>query len=357
MKKEILILILTVLYIGCSKEEVKTKKKEESKVVKIYEIDDNFNDKKSKTYPALIYSFQDSTMAFEVSGKITKFYFDEGDFIKKGAVIAKLDDTIYRANYNSALATYKQSKIDYDRFKKLFESKSIAKREFEKIKQTFKISKSNLEIAKKRLTDTKLTAEFNGIMAKKLVNDYARITVKQGIIKLQDNSAYKIKFFVPENDILSLEEKVTVKNASDFADFFINIGDLKENIPAKLIDISTTAEEVSRTFEVTLQIEVQKNKNILPGMTANVNVFSKGQNKKSIYIPLSAVFADSNNNSFVWLLNENNIISKQKVQLGNIKNDLIEIKNGLEKKQRVVTSGLRFLKDADKVIEYKKVGI
>lgn len=345
------------LFTGCideGKSEIIEEKK--VKVVKIFDLNNSTAYKKTRKYPALIYSLQDSSMAFEVSGKITKFYYDEGDVVKKGAVIAKLDDTIYKANYNSALANYKQAQLDFKRYKSLFESGSIAKRDFEQKRQTLDVNKSELDIAKKRLAETKLVAEFDGVMAKKLVKDFERITEKQAIIRLQDNSAYKVKFFAPENDILEVQEKISKINANKLVDFFVTVGDKSSKIPAQFIDISTTAEEVSRTFEVTLKINSLKNRNILPGMTANVEVTNKNENKETLFVPLKALFTDSSKNSFIWVIDEQNRVHKQVVTTGKLVNDSIEIKSGLNRSLKIVISGVRFLNENDQINEYRKIG-
>lgn len=355
--KIISLVTIAFLFTGCMNEKQEEKQVEhKTKVVKVFDLKNSTSYQRNSRYPALIYSLQDSTMAFEVSGKITKFYFDEGDFVKKGSVIAKLDDTIYKANYNSALATYNQSKLDYSRYKKLYSTRSIAKRDFEQVKQALDVNFSNLKIAKKNLEETKLIAEFDGVMAKKLVRDYERITAKQPIIRLQDNSSYKVKFFAPESDILEVDQKITEESASQMVDFFVTVGKLKDKIPAKFVDISTTAEEVSRTFEVTLKINSIKNKNIFPGMTAHVDVIEKAQRTSAMYIPATAVFTNPKRESFVWIINYQNKVSKQKVEIGKMVNDSIEIKSGLKTDSKIVTSGVRFLNENDEIKVYKKIG-
>lgn len=340
--KILLVLLVTFLFTACEDKNTEKKiEKQVPKIVKVFDIKNSSSYKKINSYPALVYSLQDTTMAFEVSGKITKFYFEEGDFVKKGSVIAKLDDTIYKANYNSALANFKQAKLDYTRYKSLYESKSIAKRDLEQVKQTLEVNKSNFNIAKKNLEETKLIAEFDGVMAKKFVKDFERITAKQAIIRLQDNSAYKVKFFAPESDILEVESKISEKTASEMVDFFVTVGELKNKIVAKFVDISTTAEEVSRTFEVTLKINTVKDKNIFPGMTAHVEVINKAETGASVFIPAKAVFANSSRESFVWLVNEENKVLKQKVKVGKLVEDLIEVKDGLNRTSRVVISAVR----------------
>lgn len=357
MRKRIFVFsVVLTLFVGCGTQAEQTVEEKKAKVVKLFDVDKAKNFQDTRKYPALIYSFQDSEMAFEVSGKVTKFYFNEGDFVKKGAVIASLDETIYLANYNSALANYKQAQRDFKRYDILFRSNTIAKREFEQRKQALAVMKSNFEIAKKRLEETKLIAEFDGVMAKKMVKDFARITAKEPIIRLQDNSSYKVKFFVPENDILTVKEKITEANVAKLVNFFVRLEELNISIPARFIDISTTAEEVSRTFEVTLEIPAQKNLNILPGMSANVEVIRNKEQHNGVYVPYRALFSDAKKQSFLWVVDATNRVHKKAVQVQEVREDVVKVITPLEANTRVVISGVRFLQEGDEVRPYKKIG-
>ncbi len=351
-----MLLLSVMIFTSCEKKEEKVIDKAKAKVVKIFDVKDSTNFLQSFKYPAQVEAFQDVTMAFEVSGKIVKFYYKEGQKVKKGSVIAKLDDAIYKANYNQALANYNQANIDYKRYQKLFESSSVAKVELEKQRQSLDVNRAILQIAKKNLDETRLIAEFDGIMAKKMVDDFARVTAKQAIIRLQDNSSYKIKFFVPESDILQIKGELTPEYIASIVDFYVTFENNEDKkYDAKLIDVSTTAEKTTRTFEATLEMQIQKNVTILPGMTAQVHAIARQAKQKKVFIPLKAVFSDNTNLSFIWLIDENNRVYKQKVETGTLRKDFIEIIAGFKKGEKVVISGIRFLEPNDEVVEYKKL--
>lgn len=356
LKVLVLSLISTVVFTGCIEQEETKIEKPKTKIVKILDLKDSKKVLESFEYPAQVEALQDSTMAFEVSGKIVKFYYQEGQKVKKDSTIARLDDTIFRANYNSAKANFSQANIDYQRYKKLFNSKAVAKIELEKQRQNLDVRKAALQVAKKNLDETKLVAEFDGIMAKKMVADFARVTAKQPIVRLQNNSSYKIKFFVPESDILQLEGELSPEYISSIANFYVTLGNEKDKkYEAKLIDISTTAEEVTRTFEATLQMQPQKHVNILPGMTAQVKAVAKKQNEKKIFIPYKSVFSDSTKSSFIWVVDKNNEVLKQQIKIGELIGDSVAVIDGLDGVSKIVTSGIRFLEAGDRVKEYKKL--
>lgn len=358
MRLTILTILIITLFSGCFNGEEQIEEKPKVKVVKILDLKNSKSFIQSFEYPAHVEAFQDTTMAFEVSGKIVKFNYQEGQKVKKGSTIAMLDDTIYRANYNSAKANFSQASLDYQRYKKLFRSNSVAKIDLEKQRQNLDVMRATLQVAKKNLDETKLIAEFDGIMAKKIVADFARVTAKQAIVRLQDNSSYKIKFFVPESDILRVKGELTPDYISSLVIFEVTLGDDKQRTyEAKLIDISTTAEEVTRTFEATLQLQDQKDVTILPGMTARVKALSKKSMEQKIFIPYKAVITDDTGDSYIWVVNKDNKVYKQKVKIGEISNDSVEVLEGMDGISKIVTSGIRFLKQNDEVKEYKKLDI
>jgi RND family efflux transporter MFP subunit len=352
MKKLILFLVALIL-IGCSDEKKEIVEKN-SNIVKIYDISKSENLKNRFEFPANVYSYQNVNMAFELSGKIVSFSKSVGDRVKKGEVLARIDDTIYKANLLSAKSTYNKAKLDYDRYKRLYKSNSVAKVRLESAKQALDSAKANYNIAQKNMENTKLIAEFDGVIAKKMVDDFARVTAKQTIVILQDNSKFKIKFNVPERYVLQGTTKVDIAHISMIADFYVKISD--RSYKSTLIDISTTADEITRTYELTLMIPKPKDKAILAGMTASVEAIVKDSAKKDIYIPLKALFSDHTDKKYVWLVDDKNIVHKKSVTTSTLLSEYIKVIEGLNTNDRVVVSGVHYLKDNQQITPYKKIG-
>lgn len=354
--RNIILFLAIVILTGCSQEEEKIVK-EEAKVVKIFDLQKGTTTQEVFEYPAQIEAFQDTVMAFEVSGKIIEFYFSEGDRVKKGETIAKLDDVIYKADFDSAKANFEQAKKDFKRYEKLLQSKSVSQASFDKYQQNLDVSRAAFQVAKKNFDETRLKAEFDGVLAKKLVDDFARVTAKQAVVRLQDTSSYKIKFFVPEVDMLKTKGDITLRHIEKLVDLYVFIGDDKNNkFQANLLDISTTADKITRTFETTLLMKKRDNMTILPGMTAKVQVHLKKENNQNLMIPYRAVFTDETQNTFVWTIKDNNRVYKQQIQLGKLTDEFVEAISGLDKTSKIVTSGIRFLQSNDQIKEYEKIG-
>lgn len=348
---------LALIFSGCTQETAQETSAPLPRSVKIMELHSTSSPTKSIEFPAQLYALQDTTLAFEVSGKITNFHFQEGQRVKKGETIATLDDVLYQANRNLALANYNQAKADLERNKELYAANALSKANYEKYKQNLEVTQAQYQIAQKNLEETILKAEFDGILAKKIITDFARITAKQPIAILQDISALKVKFFIPEKEIVALQGPLTPQNASDHIDFDVFVGnDKKHSFKARPLHISTTAEQTTRTFEVTLLIEPKEDIVILPGMTATVKATRKKERSKTLFVPFSAIFSDATKKSYVWKVDNGNRITKQEVSLGQIVGDSIEITQGLGRDAKIVTSGVQFLRENEIVKPYEKLG-
>jgi len=352
-----LTVVLLVTFSGCQSED-KTSQTVENKpierVVKILDLNSTKRFKKWFDYPAEISPYRNSIMAFELSGKIVRFKYNVGDRVKKGSLIAQIDDSIYRSNLKSAKAKYKKSILDFDRYQKLYNNRTVSKSRFEQIEQTKDIAESNYRIAQKNIENTKLIAEFSGVIAKKYVDDFARVTAKERVVTLQDNSKYKVTFFVPESDMISAKG-TDIDEISKLINLYVRVGTSKNIYEAELYDASTEAESTTRTYEITAVIDNPKDANILPGMSANIRIEVKGSKKRDLFIPSQAIFGDSANRSFVWVVDSKSRVKEREIKLGRFDSNSIEIKSGLRGDERVVLSGVKILKSGDLIKEYREL--
>jgi len=104
-----------------------------------------------------------------VPGHLSEILVDEGTTVKKGDVLAVLDDRDYKQALEKAQAYFEQEKFNYGRYGKLYNSRSISRMQFKGYEVSYKAAKADLEMAKLNLEHTKIIAPFNGIIAKRYV--------------------------------------------------------------------------------------------------------------------------------------------------------------------------------------------
>lgn len=352
MKKNILfLLITTIFFVACSEKKEDIKKEELIRPVKILHVQDISKTKRYLEYPGVIYPSQNTIMAFEVPGTIKKFYFKVGDNISKGDVLARLDTRNFLSNTRAAKTAMNTAKKDLQRAKNLIKSGAISQRNFDNAKLAYESRKSSYEIANKALDDTKLIADFSGVIAKKLVSDYARISPKQGILVLQDNSSLEIKIDIPEKDMVRSKGELHNLNKILNVEVFITALENKK-YSALIKEVSTSANFVTRTFEATMIMKNPEHETVLPGMSAKVRV-SKKIEDHNIYINSNLILNDENHKFYVWIMDENSMVKKRNITVGDFVKNKILIKSGLKNNDKIIISGLAVLSENMKVRELK----
>lgn len=121
-----------------------------------------------------------------VYGHIAAIEVDEGDAFKKGDVLAVLDDRDYKQAFGKAQANFEQTKFKYRRYKELYRSRSIAKIQFEDYKVAYKTATADLEMARLNLEHTKIIAPFDGIIAKRYVQDGSFVGPGLPVVSIYD---------------------------------------------------------------------------------------------------------------------------------------------------------------------------
>jgi multidrug resistance efflux pump len=104
-----------------------------------------------------------------VTGHVAELYVDEFQPFKRDQVLAVLDDREYRAAVQKAKANYENASINYERFAKLYETRSVPKKTFDRYEEEYRVAKAQLTEAELNLEYAKVTAPFDGVIAKRFV--------------------------------------------------------------------------------------------------------------------------------------------------------------------------------------------
>lgn len=300
-----------------------------------------------REYPGSIRAFQHADMGFEVGGRITEFYVSEGDDVVQGEVLARLDARDYEADMKASQAHLRKAEADLRRSKNIYKEDpgAISAETIDTHQRAVDVAKATLAVSQKALDDTKLSAPFSGRMARKLVEDFQNVTAKEPVLVLQDTSTLEIEINVPERDVARGPTDREGKEATERIEPEVIVSALAHlKFPAWIKEFASAANPVTRTFSVKLNFKNPGNVNILPGMTARVQVTVNPERAWSI--PVSAALADDNGKAFVWKLDpESKSVSRAPVELADLAEDRVRITAGLEEGDLVAISGVNQLRD------------
>jgi RND family efflux transporter MFP subunit len=347
--------LLATLLSACS-EPPPPPTKEVARPVKTYLIEQT-DGGGIRSFPARIDAGQKAELAFRVSGKVTKLNAKEGDRVEQGQVIASLDPTDYQIKYNNQKASFDNARKNFNRAKDLVKKGNISKMDFDRLEAEYKSATSALESAQQNLDYTKLTAPFSGILARRHIQAFEEVQAKQAIFDLQDLAQLEVKFDVPESILRRVDRVDNERGAqSDETPIptFVSFSDNpQKRYPIKFREVSTQADDKTQTFEVTYTMDEIEGATILPGMTATVTAdLSSLRGEEVIHsVPSSAIVGDYKLDPTAWVIDEASMtVTPRPVKVGRMMGESIEIFEGLEPGERIVTAGTPFLTEGMKVI-------
>ncbi|WP_083218357.1 efflux RND transporter periplasmic adaptor subunit [Candidatus Thiodiazotropha endoloripes] len=306
-----------------------------------------------RTFPARIDAGRKAELAFRVSGVLKQVAVKEGDQVQAGQQVAALDPTDLQIVYNDRKANFDKAKRNFTRAKELIKKGNISKMDFDRLEADFKSSTASLEAAQQDLNYTKLTAPFNGTIARLNIENFEEIQAKQSILVLQDISELEVKFDVPESLLRGLTSEDRAR-AKDDVSVSVSFADIPgSSFPLTFREITTQADAKTQTFQITYTMQRVESANILPGMTAKVTVdFSKfDSGGSSVFtVPASAIVGDYKLDPQAWVIeSESMTVLPRTVKVGRLSGENIEVLEGLMPGDRIVTAGTPFLVEGMKV--------
>jgi len=337
----LLIFLLAVFLVGCrDRDEVATP--EPVKPVKLHTVQAG-QAQLSMTLPGRVRAAQRSELSFKVSGPLEKLPIDEGQVVKKGDLIAQILPRDFQTAISEAKAHELEAEQQYQRYKELYAKRQVSKADFDRYRAARDVARARLEDAQNALKDTTLIAPFDGVIAKRYVENFEKVQEKQPIAYLQLIDRLEVLIDVPELLMAQFRES---GKADVFAEFDAVAG---KQYPLTVKEFSTDADPATQTYQVVLTMEQPAEANILPGMTAKVTAASKDGNaaENRITIPAIAVLNDPDNQAYVWVFDRNSkTVAKSPVKIGQLegsKNVMVE--QGLEGGEEIVIAGITKLRD------------
>lgn len=350
------LLVLTFAFAGCNKERV-VAVEPPPRPIKIFRLAGNLGDTRPD-YPGRIKAVKVVELAFEVDGRIIDWNVEEGQRVKKGQILSRLDPRDYQAEVEAARARLRLAQAEYRRESKLFASGSGTQRDLDVATRSRDVSRAELRIAQKALEDTKLRALFDGVIARKLVTDFRNVAAREPVLLLQDESLMEVIVDLPERDLARGRDRdLTIDEWNELAKPVVELSALPgSEFPVRLTELATAADPNTRTFRATFSMEKPEDISVLAGMTAKLIITGFATTAPDdVLVPVSAVVADSDAKPFVWLVDEASMaVSKQPVVAGAITGDRIAVTEGLAGGEAIAMSGVHLLTDGMQVTELEE---
>ncbi|MCB1573099.1 MAG: efflux RND transporter periplasmic adaptor subunit [Xanthomonadales bacterium] len=187
----------------------------------------------------------EAQVAAKVSGVLLKLLVEEGDQVKAGQVLAKLDDENPRLNVAKAQATLRKLENDYRRSSEMFERKLLSVEQNDKIRYDLETQRATYDLARLELSYTDIVAPISGVISRRLVKVGNFIQVNQALFQIDNFDPLLAVLNVPERELNTLRAGQLVNMRVDSIPDHVFEGRIQR--------ISPVVDSTTGTFRVTCE--------------------------------------------------------------------------------------------------------
>jgi RND family efflux transporter MFP subunit len=196
-----------------------------------------------------------------------------------------------------------------------------------------------------QLADSTLRAPFDGVIARRFVEEKQNIMAKAPVVRFQNVDEIEVVVDVPETVMADIRLADIMQLVAEFS------GAPGLQFPAQIREVAQVADPVTQTFKVRATVKAPPDVRILPGMTATATVTYRRASilGNRLLVPISAVSQRPAGEQVAWVLGVDDTVAPRPVKLGVATGERIEVLEGLQPGDRVVVAGVRFLREGMKV--------
>ena len=328
-----------------------------------------YSDTEARRLPGLVQAAQRAPLAFEVPGRVAKVNVNIGEKFAKGDALAQLDNRSFRLTLQEREASLADAQARLVQARKTLGRKlALQKRDVgsqaavddaraakDSTQAQAKRLQALVNLARKDLEDTTLTAPYNGEVLQRLIESSQQVALGATVFEVQGNEGNaEIQVSVPETVV----DRVQINDAATVT--FPARPQLK--LKAHITEIGAGAIE-KNAFPVTLVLHATA-ANVRPGMTAEVNFalpeLASGTTKTAanlLTIPVTAFIAGKDQSAAVFVFSKDGkTIHRRQIQVATISGDLALVSSGLSAGEIIASKGLPYLQDGQSV-ERLNVGV
>lgn len=301
-------------------------------------------------YPGRVVSPAIVAVTSRVSGDLLEVAFKEGDFVRKGQRLYRLDDVRYVAAKKSAEAKIAElkariaySKANFERTQLLFDKEvstqdelESARSEYEAYKAMLTAAEADLIVAQDDLKNTVILAPSDGRIGVNAAPLGSYVTPSSGTLTtIVQHDPVRVRFSLSNRDFLQIFG--TEKKLREQANITLTLADGRRYDASGNIDfIDNTANEQTDAVQIYARFPNPDNV-LLPGSTVSV-VLGRSTGARMPAVLPSAVMHDAES-AYVYVLDAENKIERRNVVLAQSTKDLQFIESGLKAGERIVTDG------------------
>lgn len=278
----------------------------------------------------------------EMSGVLTAVLVKEGQSVRKGQVLAKIDDNGLSNQLAQLKVQQALAKTTYERQERVWEQKIGSEIQFLQAKANYEAQTNAVTQLEKNLAKMNITAPFSGIIDDVIIEQGNLVSPGMGVFRIVNLNNMYIETDVPESYITSVKKGEHVE---------VEFPILGKKMESTIRQAGNFINPTNRTFKVEVVVP-NKDGNIKPNLTAKLKI-NDYSNENAILIPQSIISENAKGEQYIFVVeNINNNIGRAKkafITTGKTNSNDIEVISGLTKGLQVVEEGARSVKDNQEV--------
>ncbi|MDX1277813.1 efflux RND transporter periplasmic adaptor subunit [Oceanihabitans sediminis] len=284
------------------------------------------------------------TLTPEFNGILTNVYVKEGQKVKKGQTLAKIDDGGLSQQLAQLQIQADLAKTTFERQKRLWDQKIGSEIQFLQAKSNFEAQTEAVNQLQKQIAKTTVRAPFSGTIDDVISEQGSVVAAGQTpLMQIVNLDEMYIETDIPERYISDV-----VKGKDVSVEFPI----LGKTIATKIKQAGDVIHPANRTFKVEVDIP-NEDKSIKPNLVAKLKI-NDYTNKNALLIPQSIISENANGEQYIYVIKNKNdkqegVVERIIIKTGKTQGDVIEVLSGIEDGTEIVQEGARSIKDGQTV--------
>lgn len=284
-----------------------------------------------------IKSFEDVKLSSEEGGKLVKWVAGKGSRVSAGTIIARLDSSLLKPQYEAALAQYKLAQVTYEKQKKVYEENAISELQLKTFEYQRDAAKAQSDLMKSRFEKTIIRSPIAGFLNDRFYEEGELVPPGMPLAHIVSDSRLKIAAGVPER----YAGRLNVGDAVQFTtDAFPG-----EVFNGKLTFIASAVNSDNRTIPV--EVTISGSGKLKPDMIATINLTLKAV-KNAVVIP-SDYIQQVDMNRFVVYVDNNGTAEERTVTIESTSQGKAHISKGIGAGERLITLGFQNVSQGQKI--------
>jgi RND family efflux transporter MFP subunit len=295
----------------------------------------SFSASQAMAYSGTIEAGESIPLSFATLGNVARVLVVEGDAVRKGQLLAVLNEESSRNGYEMALATLKQAEDAHERLRPMYESGGLPEIKWIEVETNLQKARSAAAISKKNLDDCRLIAPVSGVVGRRSIDAGMAAMPNIASITLVRIEKVFARVAVPENEIawVGRGQQAWIRvSALQHAEF-----------SGRVEEIGVVADPLAHSYAVRIAIP-NPGLQIKPGMICSVSLADSSRNR-GLVLPGRAVLVDETGKKYVYVVDADRKARRREVTSGALLQDGIEITGGLNPDEWVVVAGQHKLVD------------